>query len=231
MARRDLDPKARPGMTQTPTAVRRADMEQDSASRAREAIRAGDTEAALREIEGILAEEKPIHDLYGDMAASVLTFIADRLGEPAVDEAWRYIADDIWKPVLMHFRETGDLESLAQAFAMFLKSHRYDFEVWEDDEKWTFVARYCTSGERMVVEGKVEGAGGDPVGHHRFGATKAAYPWSFDRVGLPYYDVHSALWMKLLPAEWGWAVMDCVYTTKANGAYAVTEYILYKAPR
>ncbi len=216
-------------MTATGHAVRRTDMEQDSAARARAALQAGDTEAALREIDGILAEEKPIHDLYGDMAASLLTYVAAKLGEEAVDDAWRYIADDVWKPVLMFFKESGDLPGLAQAFAAFLKSHRYDFEVWEDDEKWVFRANYCTSGERMVVEGKVEGQGGD--GPHRFGATRQAHPWSFDHQGLPYYDVHSALWMKILPAEWGWDVMDCVYTTKANGAFAVTEYVLYKAPR
>ena len=216
-------------MTSTSNAVRRTDMEQDSAARARAAILAGDTEAALAEIDGILAEEKPIHDLYGDMAASLLTYVSQKLGEEAVDDAWRHIADDVWKPVLLFFKESGDLPGLAQAFAAFLTSHRYDFEVWEDDEKWVFKANYCTSGERMVVEGKVEGQGGD--GPHAFGATTKAYPWSFDHVGLPYYDVHSALWMKLLPAEWGWDVMDCVYGTKANGAFAVTEYVLYKAPR
>jgi hypothetical protein len=216
-------------MATTSTAVRRPEMEEDSASRARAALLAGDTETALRELDGILAEEKPIHDLYGGLAASLLTYVSQKLGEEAVDDAWRHIADDVWKPVLMFFKESGDLPALAQAFAAFLKSHRYDFEVWEDDEKWVFKANYCTSGERMIVEGKVVGQGGE--GPHRFGATGKPYPWSFDHAGLPYYDVHSALWMKLLPAEWGWDVMDCVYATKPNGAFAVTEYHLYKAPR
>jgi hypothetical protein len=211
--------------------TRRPDMEQDGVSKAREAIERGDKEAALQAIDEILAEEKPIHDLYGDMAASFLTFIANRLGEEAVEEAWRYAAEDLWTPIFMHFKETGDLEALAQAFATFLKSHRYDFEVWEDEEKWVFVAHWCTSGERMLAEGKVEGGGGDPGGHGRFGATKKAYPWSFDRAGLPYYDVHSAVWMRILPEEWGWKVLDCEYDTKSSGHFAVTKYILYKQPR
>jgi hypothetical protein len=212
-------------------ATRRRDLEQDGASNAREAIERGDKEAALRAIDEILAEEKPIHDLYGDSAASLLTFIANELGEEAVEAAWRHVAEDVWTPVFMHFKETGDLEALAGAFAMFLKSHRYDFEVWEDDEKWVFVANYCTSGERMLAEGKVEGPGGDPTGHGRFGVTKKAYPWSFDREGLPYYDVHSAVWMRILPREWGWEVLDCEYDTKSSGHFAVTKYILYKQPR
>jgi hypothetical protein len=212
-------------------ATRRPDLEQDGASNAREAIERGDKEAALRAIDEILAEEKPIHDLYGDTAASLLTFIAARLGEEAVEAAWRHVAEDVWTPVFMHFKETGDLEGLAVAFATFLKSHRYDFEVWEDEEKWVFVANYCTSGERMLAEGKVVGSGGDPAGHGRFGVTKKAYSWSFDREGLPYYDVHSAVWMRLLPREWGWEVLDCEYDTKSSGHFAVTKYILYKQPR
>ncbi len=47
----------------------------------------------------------------------------------------------------------------------------------------------------------------------------------------PYYDVHSALWMKLLPAEWGWDVMDVEYDKKQHGEVAITRYVLYKQPR
>jgi hypothetical protein len=206
-------------------------MERDGASKARDAIARGDKEAALRAVDEILAEEKPIHDLYGDMAASLVTFIASKLGEGAVEEAWRHVAEDVWTPLLLRFKETGDVNAFASAFAMFLKSHRYGFEVWEDDEKWVFVVTWCTSGERMLVEGKVEGAGGDPGGHGRFGVTKRAYPWSFDHEGLPYYDVHAAVWMRLLPRELRWDVLDCEYGTKSSGHFAVTRYILHKRPR
>lgn len=211
--------------------ARRGDLEETSADRARAALDQGNVDAARAEIDGILAEEKPIHDLYGDMCASFLTFIASRLGEDAVDDAWRYVADDVWKPVLMHFKETGNLEGLAHAFATFLISHRYDFSVFEDDEKWTFEVGFCTSGERMVVEGKVAETGGDQAGHHHFGSTSKGYPWSLGMEAFPYYDVHSVLWMKLLPAEWGWDVMDIDYDRKEHGEVAITRYVLYKQPR
>jgi hypothetical protein len=211
--------------------MRRHDLEDDGPAQARRAIAAGNADDALRAIDRILAEEKPIHDLYGDMCASLLTFIASRLGEEAVEEAWRHVADDVWKPVLLAFKERDDVEGLASAFAAFLKSHRYEFEVHEDDEKWTFVATYCTSGERMLVEGKVERNPGSPDGHGRFGATERAYAWSLERKDFPYYDVHSALWMKLLPAEWGWDVMDVEYGVKPNGHVAVTRYVLFKRRR
>ncbi|MBV9337561.1 MAG: hypothetical protein JO243_16875 [Solirubrobacterales bacterium] len=213
------------------TAVRRSELESTSAARAREALDRGDLEAARAEIDGILAEEKPIHDLYGDMCASFLSFIASKLGEEAVDEAWRYVADDVWKPVLMQFKDSGGPEAMAHAFAVFLISHRYDFSVLEDDEKWTFEVGYCTSGERMVVEGKVAHNGGHAAGHHHFGSTSRAYPWSLEKEHFPYYDVHSALWFKLLPEEWGWGVMDVEYDHKSHGEVAVTKYLIYKQPR
>lgn len=211
--------------------VTRTDMSETAADRARAALSEGRLQDARTAIDQILAEEKPIHDLYGDMCASFLTYIATKLGENAVDEAWRYVADDVWRPVLMHFKETDDLPGLAQAFAVFLISHRYDFEVQEDDEKWSFEVAFCTSGERMVVEGKVHENGGDPAGHHHFGSTSRAYPWSLGRSAFPYYDVHSVLWMKQLPAEWGWDVMDIDYDRKSHGEVAITRYIIYKRPR
>lgn len=211
--------------------TQRPDMSETAATRAMAAIESGRLEEARAAIQQIIAEEKPIHDLYGDMCASFLTFIAEQLEEEAVDEAWRYVADDVWKPVLMHFRDQEDLPGLAQAFAAFLISHRYDFRVFEDEDKWTFEVQFRSSGERMVVEGKVRGNGGDARGHHRFGSTSRGYKWSLERTNFPYYDVHSVLWMKLLPAEWGWDVMDIDYDRKSHGEVAITRYVIYKRPR
>lgn len=215
----------------TRAATRRDDLEWSAVDRVRAALDDGDGVGAREAVDAILAEEKPIHDLYGDMCASFLGFIAERLGEEAVEEAWRYVADDVWKPVLLHFKSANDTEGLAGAFAKFLISHRYEFSVLEDDEKWTFEVGYCTSGERMVLEGKVKGTGGEPSGHHRFGSTGQPHSWSLERVGFPYYDVHSVLWMKRLPAEWGWDVMDIDYDAKVHGEVAITRYVIYKAPR
>jgi hypothetical protein len=219
-------------MSQAPaTAARRHDLEQTSADVVLRALAEDDMQGAREAIPGILGEERPIHDLYGDMCASFLAFIADKLGEDAVDEAWRYVADDVWKPVLMTFKQQNDTAGLAQAFAAFLISHRYDFQVLEDDERWTFEVAWCSSGERMVAEGKVADAGGSEEGHHRFGSTRAGHPWSLGYEHFPYYDVHSALWMKLLPKEWGWDVMDVEYERKAHGGLGVARYLIYKTPR
>ena len=199
-------------------------------ARARAAVIAGDTDTALAQIDAILAEAVPIHDMGSDLAASLLTFIADRLGEEAVEDAWRWAAEDCWKPFFLGFKESGDVEGFARAFVAFLHSHRYRFSVSEDDVRWTIEVEFGTSGERMLVEGKVRGAGGDPNGAHRFGATEKAYPWTLGFERFPYYDVHSAVWMRLQPQEWGWPVLDVEYGRKAHGEVAETRFYIYKDP-
>jgi hypothetical protein len=141
------------------------------------------------------------------------------------------VAEDQWKPALMFFKDTGGTETLARGVAASLISHGYEFKVLEDAEKWSFEVDYCTSGERMIIEGKVKNNGGASTGHHRFGSTSKGYPWSLGLSAFPYYDVHSTLWMKLLPAEWGWDVMTVEYEKKAHGELSIKRYIVYKQPR
>ncbi|MEE8321633.1 MAG: hypothetical protein V3R68_07335, partial [Gammaproteobacteria bacterium] len=63
------------------------------------AIKNGQTEEAIKGVEEIWAEGRPIHDLYGDMAAAFLDFIEAELGEQAVEKAWRYLGETLWRPI------------------------------------------------------------------------------------------------------------------------------------
>ena len=65
------------------------DFTKSSRDRAKELIRAGKAEEAIEEVDRIWEEGRPIHDLYGDMTAVLLDYVKDKLGEPAVEEAWR----------------------------------------------------------------------------------------------------------------------------------------------
>jgi hypothetical protein len=199
-------------------------------ARARAAIRAGDTEAALQAVDDMLAEAVPIHDMMGDLTASLLTFIGERLGDEAVEEAWRWAGEDCWRPFFDACKAAADADGFARGFIAFLHSHRYDFTVTEDDERWVIEVLYGTSGERMLVQGKVRGTGGDSAGHHRFGATKDAHPWTLGFAGFPYYDVHSAVWMHLQPREWGWPVLDVEYGVKDHGEVAEQRFLIFKDP-
>jgi hypothetical protein len=166
--------------------------------RAKAAVEAGNKEEALRAIDEIWAEGRPIHDLYGDMAAVFLDYIKDKLGEEAVNESWRYVGEKLWRPVLEGFRDQP--EKLAATYAMFLRSHGYDFTCEEDDEKFTFLLHYCPSGGRMLQEGKAAASTRHPL---NLGVTKKEYPWGFNQKGVLYYCAHTQLWFDAQPREWG----------------------------
>jgi hypothetical protein len=209
--------------------VRRGDLERTAVERARDAIKAGRSDDALAALDDVLAEAKPVHDLYGDMVASLLSFIGERFGDQGVIDATRHLGEDLWHPVIEAFRNQTDTVGLAEVVASFLKAHRYTFEAWEDDEKWAFAVQHCTSGERMVREGKVMGIGAGGPG--RFGTVANTFRWADDSVDrLPQYDVH---WMFMceLPEEYGWPVLDVWYGMRADGVPAVKEISVLKRPR
>ena len=59
----------------------RTDLMTTARMRAKQAIEAGDEEAALKAVDDIWEEGRPIHDLYGDMAAVFLDYIKEKRGE------------------------------------------------------------------------------------------------------------------------------------------------------
>jgi hypothetical protein len=167
--------------------------------RAKQAIEAGDKDAALTAVDEIWEEGRPIHDLYGDMAAVFLDFVKEKLGEASVEEAWRYVGEKLWRPVLEAFRDK-DPGLLAETYAMFLRSHGYDFTCEEDEEKFTFLLHYCPSGGRMLQEGKAETSIRHPL---NLGVTKQERPWGFNQKGVLYYCAHTQLWFDRQPRDWG----------------------------
>ena len=133
-------------------------------TRPRAAIRAGDTGGGAAGGRRHPRRGAPIHDMCGDLAASLLTFIADRLGEEAVK-----------RRLALGGRGRAGARSSTRSrrratsrpspgLHRFLHSHRYDFSVTEDDERWVIDVHYGTSGERMLVEGKVAAPAAIPTG-------------------------------------------------------------------
>jgi hypothetical protein len=201
-----------------------------AADRARAAINAGDQDAALAAVDEIVAEGMPMHDVMCDLTAFMVTYIGDKLGEEAVYDAWRAAAELMWRPFFEECKATGDVEAYAKSFIRSVRSHRYDFDVIEDDERWIIEVNRGTSGERMVLEGKVRDVeGGDPNGHRAFGATKEAYPWTYGLKNFPFYDVHCAVYFTILPKELGWPVIDMDYGDK-GGYSSEQRFIIYKDP-
>ena len=185
-------------------ATTRQDWITTARQKAIDAIREGRTADALKGVDEIWAEGRPIHDFYGDMCATFCDFIAEELDEGAVERAWRFIGERLWKPVFMEVAKDGAV-AVAGLYAMFLRSHGYQFRIEEDDEKIVFLLDYCPSGQRLMMEGKIKGDRRHPLDH---GVSSKPYPWTFGRTGVPYYCAHTELWFTTMPAEWGIPIMS-----------------------
>jgi len=172
-----------------------------------QAIQEGRIKDAIAGVDAIWAEGRPIHDFYGDMCATFCDFIASELGEEGVERAWRYLGEKLWRPVFTEAAKAGG-EALSGLYAMFLRSHGYDFRVEEDDVKYTFYLDYCPSGQRMMQEGKLAGDSRHPMNH---GVSKVKHPWTFNKTGVPYYCGHTELWFNTMPKEWGLPIMSGSY--------------------
>lgn len=173
----------------------------------RKAIEHGDKSTALKEANAIWEEWRPLHDMYVEMTGLFATYVRDKLGDEAVEDAWRFVGERLWKPVLMKFKETGSTKQLVEVYAQFLRAHGHDFTVETDDEKTTFTMQYCASGGMLMRDGKNEDCCRHP---NNIAVMKTKADWTFNR-DLSAYCVHTPLWMDILPREWGWDVFKSTF--------------------
>lgn len=168
------------------------------------AIECGDRAEAKKQAQAIWDEWRPLHDLYVDMSGLFCTFIRDKLGEKAVEEVWRYIGEQLWRPLLEQMKQTGSTELLVIVYAQFLRAHGHRFTVVEDEEKTSFIMHFCASGGMLMRDGKNEDSQRSPI---NIAVMQTKADWTFNQP-ISSYCVHSALWMDIMPREWGWDVFE-----------------------
>ena len=162
---------------------RRDDLVIGPKEKAIEAVKAGNKEDAIKNIEALYEEFRPLHDRYGDWVQILLSFIAEKLGEEAVEEAVRGITYEIYdERWLTRFKDMSP-EEIAAMFGQVLRSHYASFYIEEDDEKLVVYIPYCGSGGRMQKEGRAA------AGRR----TQKAYPWSYGQAGVCYYCTHESI--------------------------------------
>lgn len=185
----------------------REELSKTALAKCHEAIERGEMDEAKAQATAIWEEGRPLHDMYVDMSGLMATYVRDKLGDEAVEDMWRVIGEQVWKPLLMAMKETGSTDALVDAYAMFLRAHGHDFTVYEDDEKTSFVMHFCASGGMLMRDGKNQ----DSERHAmNIGVTETIADWTFDRP-LSVYCVHTPLWMDILPREWGWDVFKSTF--------------------
>ena len=184
--------------------------------RAKVAILAGDTEEAIELVDKAVDQWRSLQEYSINWITSTLSFVADELGEEAVERALRRTGEEFVRPR----RDTGVAwEELparvrARAIARAMVANFGECEVEEDDEMITLSFR-CGSGGRLIDEGRYDEQGGT------YRTLRENAPRTFSRDALPVYCAHCSVNNEIQPMEWGKAATSIEHPPTQPGERCV----------
>jgi hypothetical protein len=175
-------------------------------SELRATISAGDRPAALRLLESVHREHKPVHDAYSDWLWLWMTLLAERWSEEAMlgllmDSGTRLRTAGL--QALPKIPVSDQVRMMAAA----MRGHRSgpgeegDIRVTEDSEKYVIEFDACGSGGRMRRRGEIDGLPPRQDAPFRMGETRKAGPLSWGRAGVPYYCTHCAAYAEIMSTD------------------------------
>jgi hypothetical protein len=179
-----------------------AELSRPTTRRAIEAIEAGRYDDAVALCASAQGEWRYLHDLMAELILGLISFVHQRVGEEAVEEAWTYWAERSWRRPTEKILAT-DRRAIVEALAATWRAHSGGetgpnpgrFTITEDDEKFTFTMNPCGSGQRLWRNGAYRGEKAYPV-------TAEAHDWSYGRKNLPLYCTHCTFMNESLPIRW-----------------------------
>lgn len=147
-----------------------------------QAIQAGKTAEALDFLNYALTEAKEVHDgMVAHMNAAVTHLASFR-----EDEVERFFREDSrlgdW------LATTPGVEESLQRWVEVHRGHYSDITVVEEPDRYVVKLDPCGSGGRLRRTVKV-------------GTLKKAYPWSWSKVGVPYYCTHCCIGWEIIATE------------------------------
>lgn len=170
------------------------EMSRPTMERAIEAIDAGDLEQAKGLCRAMAKEGIPLHNLYVDWTASLLTFIKESCGQEQLQKALEFCAEKWWKPVCDR-AEKAAIEGVIRGSARMMHAHYGTFTIEEDDEKFIIKNDPCGSGGKLMREGAYD----PPKSYARI---EEADPMTFNQADFPVYCTHCAVIHQMMPIEW-----------------------------
>jgi hypothetical protein len=146
-----------------------------------EAIKAGKTEEAIKYLNEVSEQFHRLHDSYGNDINKGFGYLAKAYGEEWLKN---YVGDEIMEAFTTRFTAWQNLtaEQKVEGVCNIHRAHYSEFHVEEDDEKYTVMITGCNAGGRLIKNG---------LAKKEEAITKKAYPWAFNKVGLPYYCIHA----------------------------------------
>jgi hypothetical protein len=180
--------------------------------RAKDAIRAGDTESALALVDKAVEQWRGLQDYSINWITSTLSFIAREMGEEAVERALRQTGQEFVRPRRDTGVEWGDLPARVRAkvIARAMVANFAECEVEEDDTKIS-LSFQCGTGGRLIDEGKYDEEGG------AYYTLRENAPRTFSRDALPVYCAHCSVNNEIQPVEWGGAPMSVEHPPTSPG--------------
>jgi hypothetical protein len=202
-------------------------------TRIKEAIKNNRVEEAESLIDYLNPEGKRVHDIYSDWVYGLLNYIGEKLGEEEIYKALRYTGELFWKPAIEKVSKLS-VEELVLLNAESMRAHRCgpgemgNIRIVEEADKYTISFDPCGSGGRMRRIGEIDGFPPRTGPPYNLGKTKKAYPWSWNKVGVPYYCTHCCVWSEIMPIEiLGYPLRVCEYSEHPNDPCA---WVFYKKP-
>jgi hypothetical protein len=165
--------------------------------RAKAEISAGRVDAGVDLYEEAVSRARELQYFFVNRITSLLSFIAEELGEEAVERALRSTGERFIRGRRETGVEWGELPATARAkvVARAMLGNFGEVHVSEDDEKVVLSIR-CGTGGRMVQEGRYEG-------EDAYVTLRERAPRTFMLDALPVYCAHCSINNEIQPIEWG----------------------------
>jgi hypothetical protein len=184
--------------------------------RAKAAIRAGDADEAVALVDKAVGQWRSLQEYSINWITSTLSFIADELGEEAVERALRRTGEEFVRPRRTTDVAWGELPARVRAkvIARAMVANFGECETSEDDEKITLSFR-CGTGGKLIDDGRYDEQGGT------YRTLRDPSPRTFMRDALPVYCAHCSVNNEIQPLEWGGAVTSVEHPPERPGERCV----------
>jgi hypothetical protein len=184
-----------------------------------EAIKSGKAEEALRHVDELYEMFRGMHDGFVNTISLMHGKVAEAKGEEWLEGFTRDRLSR-WRSTFRTMKTMTPEERVK----MICDIHRpmySEFHVEEDDEKFFVVITGCNNGGRLIKDG---------IAKKQNALTKKAYPWCFNKVGVPHYCIHAAIFAEIfkelglkIEVEWGRQ-----YDEQGKQINEPCKYVIYK---
>jgi hypothetical protein len=172
-------------------------------------------EEAFGRLDDLRESWRQLHDRGADMMSGLLSVVAARFGEAAIEACYRFVLEpylqERYKP--FDLREQPYEETIYRNLYLSFESMRGhlcgpqrtgDLEFEERDDRWVIRFDPCGSGNRSLRGDPDEGTGSRAEAPYHFGVTRGRHDWAWNEEGICYYCAHCCFALERWPAEqWG----------------------------